>query len=145
MSRHPYTPEPGDVDACTGCGLPEGNARHHDQPVTTVAQARARVDRRAEVLISDPDRRTIDQALADLARSGRSFSANELRPLLPEGVPGSAVGPRFAAAARRGLIEPTGRYVMSTDPATRHRLAEWRGTSSTVHAAQGAAQTLIGA
>lgn len=145
MSRHPFTAEPGDVDACTRCGLPEGNARHHDEPAGTVAQARARVDRRADTLISDPDRRSIDHALAELARTGRSFSANDLRPLLPEGIPGSAVGPRFNAAARTGVIEPTGRYVMSTDPATRHRLAEWRGTAATVRAAAEQLQTTIGA
>lgn len=133
---HPFTPELGDVDACTGCGLPEGNARHHDQPATTVAQARARVDARAAATITDTDRRAIDVAIRHVGAAGRSFSANDLRPLLPDGILGSAVGPRFVAAARAGLIEPTGRYVMSTDPATRHRLAEWRAAQP---------QTTIGA
>lgn len=125
---HPYARDGNYPDECRLCALPAGNRRHHPPPPPTVAQARALITAQAGAAIRTEDRRAIDTALADLARAGRSFSANELRPLLPDDTPGSAVGPRFTAAHSRGLIEPTGRYVMSTDPATRHRLTEWRGT-----------------
>lgn len=69
----------------------------------------------------------IDKAIAELASTGRRFSANDTRALLPE-VRRAAIGGRFAYAARQGLIERTGRYVQSTDPGTHaHVIAEWQG------------------
>jgi hypothetical protein len=66
----------------------------------------------------------IDQAIRTLAETGRPFSANSLRPLLPD-VPGALMGARFMAAARRGQIRKVGTEP-STDPGTHgHDIKVW--------------------
>jgi hypothetical protein len=73
------------------------------------------------------DSAVIDQAIRFFAASGRRFSANEVRPLLPE-VRRAAIGVRFMAASRRGVIRRVG-STPSTDPGTHaHRIAVWEGT-----------------
>lgn len=69
----------------------------------------------------------IDLLIARAAATGREFSANDIREHLPAGVRTQAIGPRFAHARRRGVIEAVG-YVTSTDPGTHaHQVRQWRG------------------
>ncbi len=58
----------------------------------------------------DPDpRRTIDRLIAELARSGRPFSANDIRPHLDRATAArNLITPRLQAAERTGLIEQIG-------------------------------------
>ncbi len=73
------------------------------------------------------DRAVIDQAILFFAVSGERFSANQVRPLLPE-VRRAAIGPRFMAAARRGQIVRVD-WTPSSDPGTHcHQIAVWQGT-----------------
>lgn len=71
------------------------------------------------------ERSVILTAIEHLADQGRPFSANDVRPLLPE-VNTNRIGRCFALAADRGLIEFVG-YVRSTDRGTHgKRIATWR-------------------
>lgn len=73
----------------------------------------------------DMSRATIDQALREVAKRGRPFSANDVRPLLPPGIRPALVGARFMAASRRREIRKVG-WVASTDPGTHaHPVALW--------------------
>lgn len=79
---------------------------------------------RAENAGDQWDRSCIDKAIAETAKSGQPFSANDVRPLLGE-VRRSLIGARFSAAQKRGDIRHCG-YVRSTDPATHaHPVALW--------------------
>ncbi|MCU1591672.1 MAG: hypothetical protein JWP11_2928 [Frankiales bacterium] len=70
------------------------------------------------------DRAVIDQGIAALNARGVPWSANDLRPLLPE-VRAALVGARFLAAAKRGEMVRSG-WVTSTDPGTHARpIALW--------------------
>lgn len=64
----------------------------------------------------------------DAARTYFEFSANNVRDdCEAAGIPGPVVGAAFVwASGKAGLIEGTGRRVMSTDPATRHKIEIWR-------------------
>ena len=74
------------------------------------------------------DLAAIDLLIARAAATGSVFSANDVRPHLPEGVRTAAIGARFAHARRRGVIHPVG-YTTSTDPGTHaHPVRTWRGT-----------------
>lgn len=89
---------------------------------TALAQVDARTDEHV--------RRTVDQALRELARRGEPFSANDLRPLLPPDIPGPVIGARFQAAARAGVIRKTDRRVPSTDARTHaHEIAVWEAAA----------------
>lgn len=80
---------------------------------------------RVEAASDDGQRSVIDQALAAVAARGRTFSANDVRPLLPPGIRPALVGARFMAASRRGEIRKVG-WVASTDPGTHaHPVAQW--------------------
>ncbi|WP_160050728.1 hypothetical protein [Nocardiopsis sp. FR4] len=73
------------------------------------------------------DNAVIDQAIRFFAASGRRFSANDVRPLLPL-VRRAAIGARFMAASRRGVIRRVD-STPSTDPGTHaHRITVWEGT-----------------
>lgn len=75
------------------------------------------------------DRFLVEQAIFTAARTYDTFTANDMRDLLPE------MGHGFLGAAINGLrcaavIAHTGRAVPSTSPATHgHRLAVWQLTS----------------
>lgn len=75
---------------------------------------------------ADPDvKARIDAAIRRVAARGGVFSANDVRPLIPD-VRGGVVGARFNAAARSGLIVRVG-YVASSKGNTHgHPVAEWR-------------------
>lgn len=53
------------------------------------------------------DRRVIDQAIRAFVKQGRPFSANDLRPLLPE-VRKCLISRRFIAAQHEGLVRYVG-------------------------------------
>lgn len=86
----------------------------------------AQVDRHA----SSWERDAIDKALADAIAAARAaggtFTANDLRAQLPEGVHRPLIGARFLAAAKAGRVVRIG-YARSTDPRTRSAVvAVWR-------------------
>lgn len=71
----------------------------------------------------------IDQAIAELNRSGREWSANDLRDLLPE-VRQPLIGARMRAAAKRRQMRRVS-YTPSTLPSTHaHPVAVWVGASA---------------
>jgi hypothetical protein len=79
---------------------------------------------------ADWDRAVIDQAIEHHAQLGAPFSANTIRPWLPE-VAGPLIGAAFVRASRRGLIVKLG-TTASTDPGTHaHHVGLWCGTRST--------------
>lgn len=72
----------------------------------------------------------IDQAIDAFAASGQEFSANDLRHLLPDDVPGPLFGARFLAGRSRGVIRPVG-WVTSTKKNTHAKpVARWVGTGT---------------
>lgn len=74
------------------------------------------------------DTAVIDRAITHLAESGRRFSANDLRQLLPE-VRQPLIGARVRAAAQRRQIRRVG-CTASTLPSTHaHPIAVWVGAS----------------
>ncbi|MEU0493529.1 hypothetical protein ABZ249_30245 [Nocardiopsis sp. NPDC006139] len=102
----------------------------------TIEDALAEGRRRAEQGIarateaSAPDAvAEVDRLIAAHAATGEPFSANTIRPSLPEGIRPAAIGGRFRYAASRGLIRPVG-YVASTDPGTHgHPVRVWQGVA----------------
>lgn len=73
-------------------------------------------------------KRAVHDAIVAAAASGRPFSANDLRGVLPPGIPGPLIGACFRRAASAGLIRKTDRRVPSTDPGTHaHEIAVWEG------------------
>lgn len=62
------------------------------------------------------DRAVIDQGIAALNARGLPWSANDLRPLLPQVRP-ALIGARVMASLRRGEMTRTD-WVRSTDPGT---------------------------
>lgn len=107
-------------------GLPE--------PATWVEQQKAVAQGRelredgvakVEAASGDWDRAVVDRAIKECAATGRPFSANDVRPLLPPGIRKNLVGARFLAASRSGLIRRVG-AVASTDPGTHaHEVKLW--------------------
>ena len=72
----------------------------------------------------------IDQAIGHFAATGRPFSANDLRVVLPDDVPGPLFGARFYAASVQGRIRFVG-YVRSTKKNTHSKpVARWVGTTT---------------
>jgi hypothetical protein len=75
----------------------------------------------------DWDVNVVVNCIRTLAATGREFTADDVRPLLPSVGP-QTIGAGFRRAVARGLIEPTG-YRQSTTP-SRHAsvVRVWRGT-----------------
>jgi hypothetical protein len=68
----------------------------------------------------------VDQAIETFVQSGRPFSANDVRPLLPPLRSNNLVGARFSAFRTRKQIVRVG-YTPSTDPGTHgHPVAVWQ-------------------
>ena len=83
---------------------------------------------RAEAHADPSDRARIDAAIRTVAARGAAFSANDVRPLIPN-AHGPLVGARFNAAARSGLIYRVG-YESSTKANTHaHPIATWRAVA----------------
>lgn len=98
-------------------------------PMRTAAALRDQGMAQAEANSPERDRRAIDAAIRQVASDRSSFSANDVRPLLPDGVHAPLVGARFMAASRRGEIRKVG-WTASTDPATHaHPIAVWEGAA----------------
>jgi len=98
--------------------------------VPSAAEARDKAVERVEDRASDWERRAIDEVLdnvmAEARQAGSTFSANTVRPRLPEGVHRPLIAARFLAAAKAGRIVRVG-YIRSTDPRTRRSVvAVWR-------------------
>lgn len=70
----------------------------------------------------------IDQAIDVLAGTGEPFSANDLRVLLPDDLPGPLFGARFQHAARnRGVIRTHGRISSDKKNTHAHEIRVWVG------------------
>lgn len=70
----------------------------------------------------------VDRIIERLAADGGVFSANDVRPHLPEGIRPNAIGGRFRRAAGRGLIRHVD-WEASSDPRTHgHHIKLWQGT-----------------
>lgn len=69
----------------------------------------------------------IDQAIDVFAATGRPFSANDVRVVLPDDLPGPLFGARFSAASTQKRIRFVG-YVRSTKKNTHGKpVGLWRG------------------
>lgn len=70
--------------------------------------------------------------ITDAAQTMPEFNANLIRHMFEQAqiTDRQVIGAAFTALAnsKRPPIEATGRFVQSTDPATRHRIAVWRST-----------------
>lgn len=101
-------------------------------PAAAIAAARAARDE-GMALAEDADttgweKNLIDQAIAAFAGTGEPFSANDLRPLLPDVRP-ALMGARFYAASVRGEIRRVG-FATSTKKNTHSKdVAMWIRTS----------------
>jgi hypothetical protein len=73
------------------------------------------------------DRQVIDQAVKHLARTGRVWSVDQLRSILPP-VDGQLMGARILAAAKAGTIERVGTTTVRHAAGHARRVATWRGT-----------------
>lgn len=117
-------------------GPPHPGAGEAPNPAPPHAATVARDAAIAQVEAGSDDwqRSVIDEAIRAWADTGRMFSANHVRPMLPE-VRKALIGARFLAAAKAGLIVRRG-YEPSNDQATHaHPVAVWIGA----HAEDGAA------
>lgn len=86
--------------------------------------ARDLVLRQVDENADDWAKSVIDRAIREVAARGVPFSANDVRPLLPD-VRAALVGARFMAAAKSGVIRKVG-YVPSSDRGTHgHHIAQW--------------------
>lgn len=130
---HDFDPDPLTPTVCGHCGFPAPNWRHNQplpglnfEPDPTGESRRARDAELARINDSANlyERVVIDEAIVMLAGELDEFSANDLRGRLPDVRP-ALLGARVAAAAKKGTIIATGRYVMSSDPRTRHVIAVW--------------------
>lgn len=67
------------------------------------------------------------QIIRDAADHMPELNGNQLRELFEAAqIDSPVIGAAFSACAREGVIEPTGRYIPSTEQTTRHRIAVWR-------------------
>lgn len=107
-----------------------------EQPdlITELEEARRRRDEGAEAASLGAHawaRMAGEQALADLARSGREFSSDDVHEAVgsPLGCGPGVIGSLFLMAARRGEIVHTG-YVQSRRATSHGRVIKtWRGAA----------------
>ncbi|MER7046727.1 hypothetical protein [Streptomyces jumonjinensis] len=102
-------------------------------PHLTVAERLAAADRDFTLAAiadqSEWDRFLVEQAILAVGETRDTFSANDLRTLLPEMGHGY-LGAAIKALQAGGIIRPTGAMVPSTSPATKgHRLTVWTLTA----------------
>jgi hypothetical protein len=73
----------------------------------------------------------LDQAIDYLAATGRPFSANDLRVLLPDDLPGPLFGSRFQHASRNRRVIRFAGYTTSTKKNTHAKpVALWVGRNN---------------
>ena len=76
-------------------------------------------------------RSVIDTAIRALAETGRDFSANDVRLLIPDDITGPLMGARFNAAQTQKVIRWR-HLTRSTKKSTHgHRISVWRGMRPT--------------
>lgn len=68
-------------------------------------EALARLDASGK---AEADRQLVDELIGTYARTGRPFSANDIRPHLPADVNQNVIGNRFTHAAKDGVIRRVG-------------------------------------
>lgn len=108
----------------------EVDADLHASITRCIAERDAGMAQAEESELTEWNRRLIDQAIEVFANAGGKFSANDLRPLLPD-VPGPLMGARFYAARVRGRIRFAG-YVTSTKKNTHAKpVYLWTGVPKT--------------
>lgn len=107
----------------------------------TVALARARAARDAGIDLaleaaSDWEKALVWQGIEAFGQTGRPFSANNLRDLLPD-VRTPMIGGQFTKASAAGVIVRVG-VVMSTDEETHHKaIGLWLGAAAAARLSQG--------
>lgn len=69
----------------------------------------------------------IDQAIEAFAYTGRPFSANDLRQVLPDDLPGALMGARFLAASNADRIRFVGRTTSTKKNTHAKDVALWVG------------------
>ena len=105
-------------------GLPEPQTAAERKATRAGRALRDEGMAKVEAASDDWQREAIDRAIRECADRG-PFSANTVRPMLPEGVRPPLIGARFLAASKAGFIRSVG-YTTSTDPGTRsHPVALW--------------------
>lgn len=106
---------------------PHGRPRHEWR----IEQGRRRRDqgtKQAEHGATAFHRRAGEQALAELAATGDTFTSDTLHERMTVTLPSNLVGALFRAAAARGEIEAVG-YTQSTRPSRNAGVIRvWRGT-----------------
>lgn len=109
-------------DRCPGCGM------HTTAQGCICAGLARKASAQAAVTAARPtEADAVEQAIRQLAASGRPFSANDARQI--HGVKGGVVGATFTALHKAGVIEPCGDET-STDAGTHgHRLYQWRAAA----------------
>lgn len=87
---------------------------------------------RADAAQPEEWKAAVDLEIARLARSGREFTADDVSSVVGDSPTGSqgAMGARFLAAAKRGVIVRVG-YVKSSRPSVHaHPIAQWKGAAA---------------
>lgn len=80
----------------------------HAKLAVCIAERDAGMAQAEEADRSGWNRALIDQGIDALAATGQPFSANDLRVLLPDDLPGALFGARFSAALTTGRIRYVG-------------------------------------
>lgn len=114
-------------ERCSGCGYHEatqGCACKGTLLFKPGVREKAAGIARAEAAADPSDRARIDAAIRTVAARGGTFSANDVRPLIP-GAHGPLVGARFNAAAKAGAIVRVGYEPSSKANTHAHPIATW--------------------
>ena len=116
--KHEFQPDPDAGDLyCRLCNAPAANRRFHDIATIPIAEA--------EAMPADVD--LIDRAIRHCLENLTEWSANDCQQWLSQVRNRNLIGQRFGRWRKDRLIEHTGDYVASTNPATnRHDVKIYR-------------------
>lgn len=106
---------------CSGCGFHVATQGCHCDATTARNAALDAVN----AATSPEVKARIDAAILTVARRGGEFSANDVRPLIPD-LRGGVIGGRFGALSRRGVIEKVGAEPSSKGNTHGHDIKRWR-------------------
>lgn len=116
-------------ERCPGCGYhvaTQGCECRGTLKFTPGEVRRDQAFRNLDASDATDENAVIFRAIREVAAQGGEFSANDVRPLLPEQINRHRIGRQFSRAIELGLIEPVG-LVKSTDPGTNaHRVLKYR-------------------
>jgi hypothetical protein len=115
IHNRPVAGDGSGCDQCAGVGPLALTRAERDRGMALAESARG----------ADWDRRVIDQAIRHLARTGREFSSNDVRGLLPAVRP-ALIGARFLAASKRGEIKRVGDVLADHKAGHARRVGLWR-------------------